>query len=158
MQWKRLVSALAIVAALAAPTMASGQHADGHAGGGHPGGFVGHGPGGVHFHAPAGGFARGGHFAAPGGAWASHPAWRGGGSFAHWRGGHWWHGNYGGRLGWWWIVGPDWYWYPYEVAAIPDPYTPTGMAPGYYYWCAPYSAYYPYVGACPVPWVPEAMP
>ncbi len=165
MNYKRLIGALAVVGALAAPVVAyaqehpggGGGHAGsgGHAGGGdHPGGVAGHG-GGAHFSAPAGGFARGGHFAAPGGAWASHPTWSGGGAFEHWRGGHWWHGTYGGRLGYWWIVGPDWYWYPSEVAAIPDPYTPPGFAPGYWYWCQAYNAYYPYVGACPSPWVPE---
>jgi hypothetical protein len=147
---KRLIGALAVAAALAAPALVYAARQGG-------GGFGGHGGGGAHFSAPAGGFARGGHYTAPNNAWMAHPAWSGGGRFEHWSGGHWWHGTYGGRLGWWWIVGPDWYWYPYEVAAIPDPYTPPGMAQGSWYWCPAYNAYYPYVGACPVPWVPEAM-
>jgi hypothetical protein len=156
MQWKRVISAFAIIATLAAPMAVQAQRGGGRAGGGRVGGGA-HGGGGMHFHAPAGGFARGGHYTAPNGRWVSHPAWSGRGAFARWQAGHWWHGTYGGRLGWWWIVGPDWYWYPYEVAAIPSPYTPPGLALGYWYWCPPNNAYYPYVGACPVPWVPEAM-
>lgn len=103
-------------------------------------------------HAPAGGFSRGGHFASPGGTWSAHPVWRGRGEFQQWRGGHWWHGTHGGRTGAWWIVGPDWYWYPTEVGPMPDPYTPPGMTPGYWYWCDFYQQYYPFVGACPSGW------
>ena len=148
---KRLVVALAVAAALAVPVIVEASHQ-------HGGPIGGHGGGGVHFRAPAGGFARGGHFAHPSGGWVEHPAWSGGGQFHKWQGGHWWRGNYGGRYGAWWIVGPDWYWYPTETAVIPDPYTPPGMTPGYWYWCQDYNAYYPYVGACPSGWVPEAMP
>jgi len=150
---KHLIAALAVVTALLISAPAQALKSAGQSGGGRGG----HGGGGAHFSASAGGFARDGHYAAPNGGWSQHPVWRGGGAFNHWNAGHWWHGTYGGRLGWWWIVGPDWYWYPYEVAAIPDPYTPPGMAPGYWYWCPAYNAYYPYVGACPAPWVPEAM-
>ena len=71
---------------------------------------------------------------------------------ARWEGGHWWHGTYGARLGWWWIVGPDWYWYPAAVYPYPDPYTPPSAAPGFWYWCEAYHQYYPYVGACPTGW------
>jgi hypothetical protein len=102
---------------------------------------------------PGGG---GGHFSGHGG-WMGHPGWSGDiHHFDHgyWRGGHWWHGPYGGRDGWWWIVGPDWYWYSAPVYPFPDPFTPPGMAPGYWYWCDAYQQYYPYVGACPVPWRP----
>jgi len=104
--------------------------------------------------APAapGGIPRGGHFAAPGGNWQPHPNWQGAGEFNQWRAGHWWNGNYGGRYGSWWVVGPDWYWYPTVVAPVPDPYTPPGLTPGYWYWCDAYQQYYPYVGSCPTPW------
>src|SRR5690242_5334364 len=27
--------------------------------------------------------------------------------FDRWHGGHWFHGRHGGRLGWWWLVGPN---------------------------------------------------
>jgi hypothetical protein len=57
-----------------------------------------------------------------------------------------------GRVGWWWIVGPDWDWYPAAVYPYPDPYTPSDMASGYWYWCDAYQQYYPYVGACPSGW------
>jgi hypothetical protein len=36
-----------------------------------------------------------------------------------WNRGYWFHGAYGGRAGWWWIVGPTWYYYP--VPAYPYP-------------------------------------
>jgi len=150
MLFRRLVVTLAILAALAAPALVWAAYVHGSAVGGRGGG-------GARFHAPAGGFARGGHFAHPGGGWAEHPAWRGGGEFRNWQGGHWWRGNYQGRVGAWWIVGPDWYWYPEQLAGIPDPYTPPGMTPGYWYWCETYQQYYPYVGACPSGWVAEEM-
>ena len=146
---KRLVTALAAAAAVAVPVFVYAARGGG--------GFGGHGGGGVHFSAPAGGFARGGHFTGADGNWSPHPNWGTEGSFEHWQGGHWWHGTYQGRLGFWWVVGADWYWYPGEVAATPDPYTPPGVAPGYWYWCPTYNAYYPYVVACPVAWVPEAL-
>jgi hypothetical protein len=96
-----------------------------------------------------------GHWSGPGGSWSPHGAWQG--SMSHfdigrWRGGHWWNGPYGGRIGWWWIVGPDWYWYPAPLGVYPDPYTPPGTTPGYWYWCDAYQRYYPYVGACPSGW------
>ena len=112
--------------------------------GGHPGGHAGGHPG-----------TGGGHYADGHGTWSAHPGWHG--SIQHfnpsyWHGGHWWHGTYGARPGWWWIVGPDWYWYPGAVYPYPDPYTPPDMAAGYWYWCDAYQQYYPYVGACPSGW------
>ena len=149
---KRVVAALALVAGLAFPVLAEAQH---HGGGGGGGGGGGHGGGGGGGGGHAGGMpGGGGHFAHPGGGWIGHPAWQGGGRFSHWRGGHWWRGNYGGRYGAWWIVGPDWYWYPSEAAPVPDPYTAADMAPGYWYYCDAYRQYYPYVGACPSGWRP----
>jgi hypothetical protein len=41
-----------------------------------------------------------------------------------WRGGHWFHGPYGGRVGWWWIVGDSWFFYPAPLYPYPDPYVP----------------------------------
>lgn len=97
---------------------------------------------------------QGGHWNS-GDAWREHGGWHGDiRHFDHdrWRGGHWWHGDYGGRPGWWWIVGPDWYWYSAPIEPYPDPYTPPGATPGFWYWCDAYSQYYPYVGACPTGW------
>jgi hypothetical protein len=98
--------------------------------------------------------------------------------FDRWRGGHWVHGAYGGRDGWWWVIGPTWYYYPAPVYPYPDPYVPPvvaappppvaavpppaapppGMAvpapppPAQYYFCDRPSGYYPYVRACRAPW------
>jgi hypothetical protein len=87
--------------------------------------------------------------------WHDHAGWHG--DIRHFdhgylEGGHWWHGPYGGRLGWWWIVGPDWYWYSQPIYPYPDPYLPPGAAPGFWYYCDFYHQYYPYVGACPSGW------
>ena len=61
----------------------------------------------------------------------------------HWRGGHWIHGVHGGRLGWWWLVDGDWYYYP---------------SPGYWYYCSDPAGYYPYVQSCGTAWqqVPDS--
>ena len=74
--------------------------------------------------------------------------------FARWQGGRWFEGRHGGRLGWWWIVGPTWYYYPAPVYPYPDPYIPPAVAPtpNVWYYCRPRHAYYPYVPTCPVPW------
>jgi hypothetical protein len=128
LRWLPLI--LACVLTLSAPALA--QDKDPPASG-HPGG--------------------GGHFADGHGAWSPHPGWHGS-IRSHWDGGHWWHGNYRNRLGWWWIVGPDWYWYPNAIYPYPNPYTPPEMASGYWYWCDTYQQYYPYVGACPSGWRP----
>ncbi|HXQ51795.1 MAG TPA: hypothetical protein VN802_11925 [Stellaceae bacterium] len=92
--------------------------------------------------------------------------WRGGGDmhrfhehdFDRWRGGSWFHGPHEGRDGWWWIVGPDWYFYPAPVYPYPDPYLPPVVAapapqPSWYY-CTNPQGYYPYVPRCTVPWQP----
>jgi hypothetical protein len=77
--------------------------------------------------------------------------WRGGGfhdrGSAHWRGGHWFHGPHGGRLGWWWIAGNGWYYYPAPVY----PY-PAYAASGPYYYCDYPPGYYPNVAQCATPW------
>jgi hypothetical protein len=91
--------------------------------------------------------------------WAAHPGWRRGfapvNRFA-WRSGHWWHGVRGRRFGWWWIVGPAWYWYPAAVYPYPDLYSPPYLVPGYWYWCDFYEGYYPDVADCPTGWQPYA--
>jgi hypothetical protein len=75
---------------------------------------------------------------------------------SYWRSGRRWHGDHQGRRGWWWIVGPAWYWYPAAISLYPDPFTPPGLPPGAYYWCPDYEQYYPFVDDCPSPWQPTA--
>ncbi|MBK4736654.1 hypothetical protein JJB74_18670 [Noviherbaspirillum sp. DKR-6] len=93
--------------------------------------------------------------------------------YGRWRGGRWYNGYHAGRHGWWWIVGPTWYWYPAPVYPYPDPYAPpvavapvvpmAPMAPvapaapatppqSYWYWCPDSGQYYPYVPECRSPW------
>lgn len=80
-----------------------------------------------------------------------------------WRAGHWHHEFHDGRVGWWWVAGGVWYFYPAPVYPYPDPYLPPGApvaaAPTWYY-CANPPGYYPYVGGCLVPWqaVPAGAP
>lgn len=102
-----------------------------------------------------GGSAGAGHWGGADGGWHGHGGWPGDihhFDVGYWHGGHWWHGEYGSRLGWWWIVGPDWYWYPAPVYPYPDPYLPPGAVAGFWYWCDFYHRYYPFVGACPTGW------
>ncbi len=113
---------------------------------------------------------------------AEMPPWRGDISRFHehdwgvWRAGHWAHARHGGRMGWWWIVGSSWYFYPSPVYPYPSPWEPppvelvsppVGVAPPptpYWYYCESARGYYPYVPTCPGGWVPqpatpgEAMP
>jgi hypothetical protein len=90
--------------------------------------------------------------------------------FNHWRQGRWYNGYHAGRRGWWWIVGPAWYWYPAPVYPYPDPYAPplaiapvapaapaapvapAAPATSYWYWCPDSRQYYPYVPDCRSPW------
>jgi hypothetical protein len=95
--------------------------------------------------------------------------------FGRWRGGHWYRGHYGGRLGWWWIVGGVYYWYPQPIYPYPDPYVPpvvvrppVVVAPqpapppqaaprqpaNTWYYCESAKGYYPYVPECPGGWRP----
>lgn len=76
--------------------------------------------------------------------------------FARWQHGRWYHGVHGGRDGWWWIVGPEWYFYPRPTYPYPSPYVPPAVAeaPNTWYYCPPAQQYYPYVPTCPVPWQP----
>ena len=41
-----------------------------------------------------------------------------------WHSGGWQHGYHGGHLGWWWVAGGMWYFYPQPIYPYPDPYTP----------------------------------
>lgn len=86
-----------------------------------------------------------------------------------WQGGHWYHGPHLGRLGWWWVVGSIWYFYPRPVYPFPDPYLPpTVVVPSppppaarqYWYYCDAAATYYPYVATCPGGWraVPATPP
>lgn len=87
-----------------------------------------------------------------------------------WRGGHWVHSRYHGRLGWWWVVGGVWYFYPAPVYPYPNPYVPPMVAgappppqaaPQYWYYCPSVKAYYPYITTCPEGWmqvVPQPTP
>ncbi len=86
--------------------------------------------------------------------------------FDRWRAGRWVHGPHGGRVGWWWVVGGAWYFYPAPVYPYPDPYVPPAVVvapapppaaaapvpPAQYYFCDRPRGYYPYVAACHVPW------
>lgn len=81
--------------------------------------------------------------------------------FDHWRAGRWYHGRHTGRLGWWWIVGGTWYFYPAPVYPYPNPYLPPTVAPPpaaapVWYYCANPPGYYPYVPQCAAPW--QAVP
>jgi len=102
---------------------------------------------------------------------------------AHWREGHWRHGAHDGRIGWWWVTGGLWNFYPAPAYPFPDPYEPPVVvqqapptvmiqqpAPGAvpppvqpgqnWYYCPTSGAYYPYVGTCSVDWqlVPATPP
>ena len=92
-----------------------------------------------------------------------------------WRAGYWHHGVHADRLGWWWVIGGLWYFYPQPVYPYPDPYTPpvvviqqtppavsstpAPQAQNWYY-CASAKGYYPYVPSCPEGWemVPATPP
>jgi hypothetical protein len=87
-----------------------------------------------------------------------------------WRGGHRAHARHTGRLGWWWGVGPTWYYYPAPVYPYPSPWVPADMiitGPGgaapmppaqFWYYCESSRTYYPYASFCPDGWkqVPAA--
>jgi hypothetical protein len=82
--------------------------------------------------------------------------------WAVWHNGRWFHGDHGGRLGWWWIAGGVWYFYPYPVYPYPDPYLPPDLPvpavppppmPTNWYYCNSARGYYPYLTACPEGWL-----
>jgi len=69
-----------------------------------------------------------------------------------WNGGRWYHGLHDGRLGWWWTVGPDWFFYNAPIYPFPDIYGPPGTEAGWWWWCDARHDYYPYVTTCPSGW------
>lgn len=91
---------------------------------------------------------------------------------SHWHNGRWQHGWRDGRVGWWWVVGPEWYYYPDRVYPYPEPYRPPVVvvappvsapqlpppvmvqqaAPAVWYFCEAAQTYYPYVNSCPAGW------
>lgn len=95
-----------------------------------------------------------------------HRHWRGDNHHRHhhhprWRDGHWYHGNHGGRFGWWWIAADVWHYYPAPVYPYPDPYPPPVVAiepepapprESIWYYCESSRTYYPYVSVCPEGW------
>jgi hypothetical protein len=86
--------------------------------------------------------------------------------WAVWHAGHWEHGFHDGRLGWWWLAGGVWYFYPYPIYPYPDPFVPPVVTaapavvetvpppptPTAWYYCNSAKGYYPYVPACPEGW------
>ncbi|GGY16304.1 hypothetical protein [Paludibacterium paludis] len=91
-----------------------------------------------------------------------------------WRSGHWLHGDYRGRFGWWWVSGGVWFFYNAPVYPYPDPYAPSAPMPAptppvppsppepespatavrVWYFCPARKQYYPYVSECPGGWRP----
>ena len=77
---------------------------------------------------------------------------------AIWRSGHWQHVSYSGRLGWWWVVGPSWYYYPRPIYPYPDPYIPpqkislASPPVQSWYYCESKQDYYPYIQTCEGGW------
>jgi hypothetical protein len=80
-----------------------------------------------------------------------------------WRGGAWRHELHDGHLGWWWVVGGSWFFYPAPIFPYPTyigpdyyyDYYSSYPAPSYYwYYCEDPPGYYPYVQDCNVDWQP----
>lgn len=108
----------------------------------------------------------GGHGHGRGGA----PGWHGDIARFHehdwgvWRGGHWTQARHAGRVGWWWVVGGSWYFYPWPVYPYPNPWVPapSALVPGevvppvpptqYWYYCDSSRTYYPYTAICAEGW------
>jgi hypothetical protein len=86
--------------------------------------------------------------------------------YPHWRDGHWYHGDHGGRLGWWWVAANMWYLYPAPIYPYPNPYIPPAVVverepepvaailppETVWYYCKSSRNYYPYVSVCPEGW------
>jgi hypothetical protein len=92
-------------------------------------------------------------------------------AFEYWgRGGRWVHDRHEGRLGWWWIVGPSWYYYPrpYAVTApqtviiqqpvqqpqqvVIEQAAPQVANSPVLYYCKSTETYYPDTMTCPGGW------
>jgi hypothetical protein len=80
--------------------------------------------------------------------------------YPHWHDGSWYHGNYRGRVGWWWITAGNWYYYPAPVYPYPAPYPrtvvierePAPQREPIWYFCESSGKYYPYTSVCPEGW------
>ena len=93
-----------------------------------------------------------------------------------WHRGHWIHDRHGGRLGWWWVLGPSWSYYerPYFqpipqtviVQQVPPPVTvvqqqpaPQAMLPAppvqspVLFYCRATGTHYPETMSCPGGWM-----
>lgn len=89
-----------------------------------------------------------------------------------WLGGRWIHDWHHGTFGWWWTVGPYWYFYtepmypyPYYIPPLANiqPVAPPAAGPATWYYCDNPPGYYPAVSMCNVPWravpaTPTAVP
>lgn len=80
-----------------------------------------------------------------------------------WRGGAWRHESHNGHLGWWWVTGGLWFFYPAPIYPYPDyvgpdyyyDYYGSYPTPSYYwYYCEDPPGYYPDVQQCNVEWEP----
>ena len=114
-----------------------------------------------------------------------HRGWYGAlGSYERWHYGYWYHGPYLDHIGWWWVVGPTWYYYPDPIYPYPPldpepeyyvmvdgtppaPAVPPGDAPkspskddskAYTFLCEASQIYYPYTTMCKGEWKTMAVP
>lgn len=80
-----------------------------------------------------------------------------------WQGGGWRHEMHDGYLGWWWVVGDSWFYYPSPIYPYPayigpqyyyDYYSYYPAPPYYWYHCEDPLGYYPSVQDCRGPWEP----
>lgn len=84
--------------------------------------------------------------------------------------GYWHHGYHDGHLGWWWVAGATWLFYPQPVypyppvvvQQAPEPVVQAAPQPATqsWYYCDSAKAYYPYVQSCAEGWrsVPATPP
>jgi hypothetical protein len=84
--------------------------------------------------------------------------WYGGYSRGYWPQGDWFHGAYSGRAGWWWIVGPSWYYYPAPVYPYPPETKSLSKSQAFSYYCKKSKSYYPVVNTCAEGWVATPVP
>jgi len=80
-----------------------------------------------------------------------------------WEHGAWRHENHNGYLGWWWVVGDNWFFYPGPIFPYPlyvgpdyyyDYYNYYPSPENYWYYCEDPPGYYPNVQECSGPWEP----
>jgi len=82
-----------------------------------------------------------------------------------WTRGHWDHGTHDGRFGWWWGVGPSWFYYaqpaypypayPYDPEPTPQDYPQQAQVPQdeeFWYYCSDPKGFYPYLDECRHDW------